>query len=1001
MTRGKSGAMGEVTAGRGLRLTRGGYVLTAVVMISAALALDYLPILTPEQRQTFAIYYAQLPMAWLAVLATALVLRRSVGKQQKLFWSWLLLGFSCFLAALIGFAIFRDAPHFVLPNLLVGAFGPATILCVLIAATQDPHLQEDPSGQAYLRRNRAVGYLTLGFALFFYFALIPARLYPEHYSIWAPESLPYLLLESVALGRFLLLWLGCSSQRWRAVYGWMAACFALWALGDVLFLLEDAHVWKIRYATLEDLWFYLPYVALLLAIQSGQRPATTATEESDPFRPSRFAMMVSRIPSSAFLFLLPTMHIALTSVTPMPPKLQLFRGILVLALLPFLFRLAWREQFALQEQNIQANARREKAELLFENIFERAPEAYYLVDLQGRFVSGNRAAEKMIGYSREELIGKHIATCGLVSGTYQCKALAALTKNLIGIEVDNVELFLNHKNGSQVPVEIRAFPIEYSGRMLVLGMACDISERKRAEEQLQARLDERTAELREANARYRQVVDQVPAVTYICEVGCDGKWQYVSKQTESMFGFTPQEWMAAPSFWIEHVHPDDRNRVRVEEELCQHGSFYRLEYRLQTKKSDYRWVRDEAQVYAGPEGVLLMHGILLDIHEAKLLEEQLRHSQKLEAIGHLAGGIAHDFNNLLNIIMGYSELLLSPNRSTSLLHDGLTSIFETTKRGAALTQQLLAFSRKQVLQPQVMDLNHALSEVQKMLSRVMGEDIELVTNFHCSETFIEADPNQIERMLINLAINAREAMPSGGRLVIETANVTPEDFLLLPESSRHSSKHVRLMITDTGNGMDAQTIDHIFEPFFTTKQRGQGTGLGLAQVYGIVQQSDGSISVSSTPGEGSAFRIFFPLVEGKRPPETPLSIAGLKGTETILLVEDEKELRAVTAAFLEASGYRVLEAGTPALALDLSNSVNSQIDLLITDVIMPGMNGRQLADILVEARPSLRVIFMSGYTDDKISGAGLQYANMRFLAKPFTQQKLGLMVRQALDQARS
>jgi len=283
----------------------------------------------------------------------------------------------------------------------------------------------------------------------------------------------------------------------------------------------------------------------------------------------------------------------------------------------------------------------------------------------------------------------------------------------------------------------------------------------------------------------------------------------------------------------------------------------------------------------------------------------------------------------------------------------------------------------------------------------MGEDIELVTNFHSSTAFIEADPNQIERMLINLAINAREAMPAGGRLVMETRSVGPEDLSLLPEARRHSSRHVLLTITDTGSGMDEQTIDHIFEPFFTTKQRGQGTGLGLAQVYGIVQQSNGSISVNSILGEGTEFRIYFPLTENKPQTDQPASTLGLNGTETILLVEDMNELREVTAAFLEASGYRVLEAGTPAQALEISKSFTGPIDLLLTDVIMPKMNGRQLADALVAARPSLRVIFISGYADDKIAGAGLQYANVRFLAKPFTQKELGLIVRQALDQVRN
>ena len=992
--------MSEVSAGAVLRRVKDTYIVFALALILGAVCLDYLPILTPGQRETFAIYYAQLPLALLAVLAIARVLRRSLRKQEKLFWAWLLPGFSFLLLALIGFAIFRDDPRFGAANLLVGAFGPASILCTLIAAAQDPHLSEDPTGQAYLRRNRLVGYLMLGFALLFYFVLIPARLDPEHYSKWAPESLPYLLLESIAVVRFVMLSLGCSSRNWRVIYGWMAACFALWAFGDVLFLLDDTQIWKIRYGTLTDLWFYLPYVALLLAIRSRQIESGT-TEEFPSHRLSRFAGTIAMIPSSAFLFLLPAMHIAFTSVMPMPPKLQFYRGVLVLVVLPILFRLSWRERSVLQEQSVQANTHREQSERLFESLFEHAPEAYYLVDLQGRFVSGNRAAEKMIGYSREELIGKYIATCGLVSGGYACKAIAALAKNVLGNEVENVELMLNHKNGSQVPVEIRAFPIEYSGRMLILGMACDISERKRMEEQLQARLEERTAELREANTRYRQVVDLVPAVTYICEVGVFGKWQYVSPQIEPMFGFTPAEWMAEPSFWFEHVHPDDQNRVQTQEESCHHGSAYRLEYRLRTKKLDYRWVRDEAHVFAGPGDVLLMHGLLLDIHEAKLLEEQLRQAQKLEAIGHLAGGIAHDFNNLLNIIMGYSELLLSPKSSPSMTQKGLTRIFEATQRGASLTQQLLAFSRKQVLKPQVIDLNHSLSEVQKMLSCVMGEDIELVTNFHCSAALIEADPNQIERMLINLAINAREAMPGGGRLVMEVGTAGPEDVLLLPAASRDSTRHVRLTITDTGTGMDAETINHVFEPFFTTKQRGHGTGLGLAQVYGIVQQSNGSISVSSTPGEGSEFRVYFPMVESRPQAKPPASLPVLSGTQTILLVEDENELREITTSFLEGFGYRVLEAETPASALDISGSFGSQIDLLITDVIMPKMNGRQLADALVANRPYLRVIFMSGYTDDKIAGAGLQHANMRFLPKPFTQEELGHMVRQTLDQVRS
>lgn len=977
-----------------------GYISSALLLLLLLVALDSLPTFSSLQRQIHAHYNADLPFPFFVVLAVAANWRRNVSKGEKLFWGWIALGFFLDELYLMGDALLQHSTSSG-ASLVVDALGPFSALCILIAGAQDAQVPDDVRGQAYLRRNRIVGWLVWGFALLFYFVIIPAKLNPSSVPAHAAD-LSETLIDMCVVVRFASLAIGNSSRSWKSVYGWTAAAYTWWFLGDILFGLGDAGLWQIRSEPWKDLRIYVPYVLMLFAIRSYRGASSETVVPSMPansLRPQDSGVL----PSIIFLFLLPAMHIAFTSAVIAPPGVQFFRGALVLLVSPILFGLVWKERRVMQEQRLQAEEKREQLERLFGDLFERAPEAYYLMDLEGRFVSGNRSAERIIGYSRDELIGKHFATCGLVSGGDVSNALGTFAKTALGGEVEAVELVLNRKDGGRVPVEIRAFPVDFRGRTCVLGIAHDISERKKVEEltrslneTLQARLEERTAELREANACYRQVVDQVPAVTYIAEMGLEGRWHYVSPQIESMFGFTAEEWMAEPSFWLNHIHPDDRNRVHAEEESSHRdGGTYRIEYRLRNKSGDYRWVRDEARVFAAG-GELLMHGILLDIHERKLLEAQLQQSQKLEAIGRLAGGIAHDFNNLLGIIMGYAEVL-SPQTPPDRLSKGLAKILSATNRGASLTQQLLAFSRKHLVQPQLMDLNHTLVHVRMMLSRLLREDIELVTKSNRSTALIEADPNQIERLLINLAINARDAMPGGGLLEMEIDDAPPEATVLLP-SSPSSLPHVMLKVSDTGVGMDEETMNHIFEPFFTTKEPGQGTGLGLAQVYGIVQQSNGTIFVSSTPGKGSEFRVYLPSVDGISVPAPRHSTVTLNGTETILLVEDENELREIAVTFLHDMGYKVLEAETPARALKIASSFPGEIHLVVTDVIMPGMNGKQLADALLSVRPGLSVIFVSGYTDDIVTAAGVHNTNTRFLSKPYTKERLGLLVRQSLDE---
>jgi CheY-like chemotaxis protein len=380
------------------------------------------------------------------------------------------------------------------------------------------------------------------------------------------------------------------------------------------------------------------------------------------------------------------------------------------------------------------------------------------------------------------------------------------------------------------------------------------------------------------------------------------------------------------------------------------------------------------------------------------LEEQLRNAQQLEAIGRLAGGVAHDFNNILSIIMGHGELLLAAVGADERARNGLEQIRRAADRAASLTQQLLAFSRKQVLQPKVLDLNEAVADVQKMLSRVIGEDIELVASLHPSLASVKADPGQVEQVLMNLAVNARDAMPHGGKLMMETSNVEAgadlASALDLP-----LGRYAMLKVTDTGHGMDAATLSHIFEPFFTTKPMGKGTGLGLATVYGIVKQSGGSIQVESEVGGGTTFRIYLPATEGgTRKRQATLGgemVAG--GTETILIAEDEPDLRELARIFLEGYGYTVLEAESAERAIETASNFAGSIDLLLTDVIMPGMSGAQLAENILSKRPQTRIVYMTGYTDDMVVQHKVLEPGVKLLQKPFNRVDLGLKVRSTLD----
>jgi len=509
----------------------------------------------------------------------------------------------------------------------------------------------------------------------------------------------------------------------------------------------------------------------------------------------------------------------------------------------------------------------------------------------------------------------------------------------------------------------------------------------------QARAQE---QLRQSEERFRTLIEGVRDVIFA--LGPDGTITSLNPAFETTLGWPRDEWLGKPLEQL--VHPDD---VPLALELL--GSAVRSEprgvrvLRVRTRKGDYR-IGEISVTPQFREGKLVgIFGTARDVTERLSLEQQLRQAQKMEAVGRLAGGVAHDFNNILTAITGFSDLLLEDLAGDDPKRQDLMEIRKAAERAAGLTRQLLAFSRQQVMQTKVLDLNSLVSDTESMLGRLLGEDVTLATRLAPELGPVQADPGQIEQVIMNLAVNARDAMPNGGKLTIETANIeldpsyTQEHFPVRPGS------YVMLAVTDSGTGMDDETQTHIFEPFFTTKEQGKGTGLGLATVYGIVKQSDGYIWVYTELGHGTTFKIYLPRVAGL--PVTRSSGASLApvigGNETVLVAEDEAAVRAVARHALERQGYRVLEAPSAEAALDLAHRHSGPIHVLLTDVVMPGMNGRDLARRLAELRPELRVIYMSGYTGEAITRHGMLEAGLTYVQKPFTPDTLARTVREVLD----
>ncbi|HZI78231.1 MAG TPA: PAS domain-containing protein [Vicinamibacterales bacterium] len=505
----------------------------------------------------------------------------------------------------------------------------------------------------------------------------------------------------------------------------------------------------------------------------------------------------------------------------------------------------------------------------------------------------------------------------------------------------------------------------------------------------------RDVERQQAEERFRLVVDNIREVFWIANVS--GDLEFLSPAYETIWGRPRQPIYEGSENWLETVHPDDRARMDEWMHVQLLAGATDETYRIVRPDGTVRWIRTRSFPVRDPGGrVERMVGTSADVTEQRLLEEQFRQAQKMESVGRLAGGIAHDFNNLLTVINGTAELAALDLPRDSSQRTDLLQIRQAGERAAALTRQLLALSRQQILKPVILNLTTVVRGMQSMLRRLIGEHVELAFRFDDALGHVKADPSQIEQVILNLSVNAQDAMPDGGTLTVETGRV----FLDAGDAAHHlaprAGHYAMLAVSDTGIGMDEPTRQRIFEPFFTTKAIGKGTGLGLSTVYGIVQQSEGGLFVYSEPGHGTTFKVFLPLVEDEADVALALDAGDQSGTETILLVEDEPALRSLTRRVLSSVGYTVIDAGSGQEALAVLGAHEGPVHLMLTDVVMPGMNGRDLAVRVMATRPGIKVLYASGYTDDAIFRHGVLDDGSCFISKPYAPAELRRKVREAL-----
>ncbi|HET6180753.1 MAG TPA: PAS domain S-box protein [Candidatus Sulfotelmatobacter sp.] len=641
--------------------------------------------------------------------------------------------------------------------------------------------------------------------------------------------------------------------------------------------------------------------------------------------------------------------------------------------------------FVVQNQLMVSSRELEKNLALLQGITEGTTDAVFVKSLEGRYLMINTAGARFLGRGVAEVIGKsdlelfhpEVGRTIMERDRKVVQSGETQTYEEFGTAAGVTRLYLATKGPFRDP----------NGQVIgLLGICRDITDRKRADE-----------EIRQSQQKLRIHIEHTPLA--VVEWDLDFRVAAWNPSAERMFGYTREEAIGQHATFI--VPPQFRPQVdEVWQSLVKQAGGMRSSNDNVTKNGrtiSCEWYNTPLVDDSGR--VLGVASLVQDVTERVALEERLRQSQKMEAVGRLAGGVAHDFNNLLTVILGYAQILADGLPAGSRLADNTTQIKSAAERAAGITRQLLAFSRKQVLTPRILNLNDTMMNLDSLLRRLIGEDIEVLTMPASDLGSVKADPGQIEQVLMNLSLNARDAMPHGGKLTLETSNEELDASYAREHQPLGPGRFVLLAVSDTGLGMSPEVQARIFEPFFTTKEVGKGTGLGLSTVYGIVKQSGGYIWVYSEPGRGTTFKIYFPRVDqaADAPATERRPSNALRGTETILLVEDDPQLRQLSSSVLSHCGYKVLVSGGPEEGLAIGKANHNKIRLLITDVVLPGMNGRQLAEQIVQFSPETRVLYISGYTNNAIVHYGVLDKGLWFLPKPFTLSALIGKVREVLD----
>jgi len=646
-----------------------------------------------------------------------------------------------------------------------------------------------------------------------------------------------------------------------------------------------------------------------------------------------------------------------------------------------------------REREKETETRFRDSEERYRSLFGKASEGISIISPDGHLIEVNESFARMHGYSTAELLQMNIKD---LDTPKTAMLIPERMRRLLAEEILSIEVEHHHKDGHVFPMEVSANLISIGGEPFIQCFHRDITDRRRAEE-----------ELRRTNELFRSAFEEAPGG--MCLVSPEGRFLRVNNAFCTMLE-RPESELPGMAF-MDVTHPEDRSASRewVGKILAGEEVPKTLEKRYLRKSGHVLWGIVGSFLLRSDDGVpLFFITHIQDITDRKRaeaekekLQAQLQQAIKMEAVGRLAGGVAHDFNNLLTVITGYSELLLRKIGKKSSMHGQVEEIRRAGERAASLTQQLLAFSRKQIIEPKVVHLGHLVAEMHKMLTRLIGEDISLQATTGKSLGSVKVDPGQFQQILMNLVVNARDAMPGGGKIVIETANVDLDEGYCALHPYVKPGRFVMLAVSDTGSGMSEEVKAHIFEPFFTTKEKGCGTGLGLATTYGSVHQAGGSIEVYSEVGIGTTFKIYLPRVEEQViipvNDDLPTDLPG--GTETVLIVEDEDILRNLCVRILEHLGYKVLQARNGTEAIVEVQGYGDRIDLLLTDVVMPGMNGSELATQLVLHNPEMKVLFTSGYTEDVISHHGVLAEGVSFIGKPYVPSSLARKVREVLGKA--